>query len=123
MEHRENLLDFVSWATGGSSSEETGGSPAERTGGSIGEDSEDNTRHLTCGNSDDPESGQNKDAHAMELNQSGKVENAGETGSKEEHQVCALIEIISPLFARQKETNLMIIRFMFLIGLQTPMLT
>jgi len=79
VEHRENLLDFVSWATGGS--------PAERTEGSIGEESEDNTRHSTRGTRDDPEGGQNKDVGSMKSNQSGEVENPGETGRKEEKQV------------------------------------
>ena len=88
VEHRENLLDFVSWATGGST--------GERTGVSTGEGSKD---------ADDPKSGQAKDASTMKSNQSGEEENSGETGTKEEKQVCALIEIVSNCFCKTGENQ------------------
>ena len=73
VEHRENLLDFVSWATGVS----------------TGENAKD---------ADDPKSGPAKDASTMKSNQSMKVENSGETGSQEEKQVYALIEEVLDCF-------------------------
>ena len=73
LEHRENLLDFVSWATGGSTGERTGCSAGERTGSSTGENAKE---------ADDPKS-------TIKSDHSVKVENPGETGSQEEKQVCA----------------------------------
>jgi len=87
VEHRENLLDFVSWATRGFTTERTGGFNAERTGGSTDEESGDNTRHSTCESLVDSSSGQVKDVSTMKPDESEKVEDPGETDSKKEKQV------------------------------------
>ena len=59
VQHRENLLDFVNWATGGSTTETTTGSTAERA------------KKITtsCGNPSSSKSGQPKDISSMESNQ------------------------------------------------------
>jgi len=82
VEHRENLLDFVSWATGGCNAEGTEGSTGEGA-----EESANSIRNSSCGDRDGPRSGQAKDVSTMKSNQSGKVEHPGETGSKEDKQV------------------------------------
>ena len=84
MEHRENLLDFVNWATGGSTTETTS-STAEK----IRETADNSTS--SCSSLDGSQSGQAKDISSMELNQTsfgGEVESSGETESIEKKQVC-----------------------------------
>ena len=90
VEHRENLLDFVSWATGGCNAEGTEGSTGEGA-----EESANSIRNSSCGDRDGPRSGQAKDVSTMKSNQSGKVEHPGETGSKEDKQVCGSREKVS----------------------------
>ena len=80
VEHRENLLDFVNWATGTSTAETTGGSTAERAMKSTS----------SCGSPGGSKSGQAKDISGMESNQTtlgGEVGSSDETESQEKTQV------------------------------------
>ena len=117
VEHRENLLDFVNWATGTSSAQATGDSTAETNGSSTAERARGS--NSSCRSPDGSESG--KDIINMESNQitlGGEVGNSGETERQDEREVCFLLRVL-----RDQFDNLMITRFMFLSGLQTQMQT
>jgi len=80
VEHRENLLDFVNWATGGSTAQTTRGSTAERAMKSTS----------SCESPSSSKSGQAKDTSSMESNQTilgGELGSSGETESQEKTQV------------------------------------
>ena len=88
VEHRENLLDFVNWATGTSTAETTRGSTAETTRGSTAERAMKSTS--SCGSPGGSKSGQAKDISGMESNQTtlgGEVGSSDETESQEKTQV------------------------------------
>lgn len=80
VEHRENLLDFVNWATGGSTAQTPRGSTAERAMKSTS----------SCESPSSSKSGQAKDTSSMESNQTilgGELGSSGETESQEKAQV------------------------------------
>ena len=111
VEHRENLLDFVNWATRGSSAQTPRGSTAERAMKSTS----------SCESPSCSKSGQAKDTSSMESNQTilgGELGSSGETESQEKTQVNFCFSYYMTCVY-----NLMITRCMFRSGLQTQMQT
>ena len=85
VEHRENLLEFVNWATRGSTAETSKSS----TSGEITEIADNRTS--SSRSLDGSQSGQAEDISTMESNQTslgGEAETSGESESKDKKQVC-----------------------------------